>query len=351
MSDPHDLPATANAVERTISALGIDLGMQTDPELLADILRADMRLHDLAGFTVRLGEKLTHPQPLRPFFDEISAGINHRQPVLKSFLGEALDAGLIRAPDERGGRAITRLIHHTYLLSELTKAMVEDVGFTRAVGEHLISKREEIGIRRTFLGSIIDMRRLTRDVFAPAKAKTMDFVFLSLYFRLRRATPGPITGARLHEKNFWLILNIVEAVLTDRKRGERNNALAGVALIANPIRWMRILPGGRFIENHLPPDWPALYHSWNMAFVVGNLINPHILLPKLLMPCLLNAEPERYLFIRGVSLWVTIQFQLFARKAGSSSRLPDHEAIATRWGEVNRRHARRFMDEPGAPVV
>jgi hypothetical protein len=153
-----------------------------------------------------------------------------------------------------------------------------------------------------------------------------------------------VVGALVHEKNFWLILNIFEAVLTDWKRGEANNALAGLALIRHPIRRLWIMPTGRFILNYLPRNWPALYQSWNMAFVVGNLANPHILLPKLLLPCLINAEPENYLFIRGVSLWITVNLQLFARKAGHSSMLPGHEALATLWGEVNARHARRFMD-------
>jgi hypothetical protein len=177
----------------------------------------------------------------------------------------------------------------------------------------------------------------------------MDFVFLNLYARLRRQRPGLITGSLFLEKYFWLNLNIFEAVMTDRKRGQKANARAGVVLMLNSIQRLGVHPRGRFVLNYFPQGWPALYESWNLAFVVGNLINHHILLPKLLMPCLLNADPERYLFLRGVSLWTTINFQLFARTAGHAVLIPNHEAIATRWGEINGRQP--VVDTSRAPVV
>ncbi len=44
-------PPELSAAEKTLVTLGIDRRMRTDPALLADILRTDMRMHDLASFT------------------------------------------------------------------------------------------------------------------------------------------------------------------------------------------------------------------------------------------------------------------------------------------------------------
>lgn len=317
--------------------------MFTSPELLADILRTDMRLHDLTSFSQRLGEKLTQPQSLESFLGAISDGVNHRQPLVRLFLSKALEAGLFPVPDEHGMRVITRAIHHAYLLEELTVAMADDVEFTHEVTEHLFAKREEIGIRRTFFWSIIDIYQLTRSVFSPAKAKTMDYVFIHSYRRLRGSKPGSISSWKLHEKRLLLAVNIFEAVSTDYRRGAKNNAFAGVVLMLNTITRLRVLPGSKFLQNYLREGWSMLYESWNIAFVVGNLTNPGIILPKLFIPCVINVEPENYLFNRGLSLWTTINFQFFARRKGMALVMPNHEAIAALWGEVNRRYAERLM--------
>lgn len=125
--------------------------------------------------------------------------------------------------------------------------MADDVEFTHEVTEHLFAKREEIGIRRTFFGSIIDIYQLTRSVFSPAKAKTMDYVFIHSYRRLRQSKPGWISGWKLHEKSLVLAINIFEPVSTDYRRGGKDNALAGVALLFNPIARVRVLPRSKFV--------------------------------------------------------------------------------------------------------
>ncbi|MBC7365813.1 MAG: hypothetical protein H7343_03215 [Undibacterium sp.] len=58
---------------------------------------------------------------------------------------------------------------------------------------------------------------------------------------------------------------------------------------------------------------------------------------------MINTEPENYLFNRGLSLWTTINFQLFARRKGMASVMLNHGLIATLCGEVNRRYAEGFM--------
>ncbi len=337
-----DADDTSDVVARTMMRLRIEPRMHTSPKLLADILRTDMRLDDLASFTRRLGEKLTQPQSLQPLLGEISAGINKRHPLVKIFLSEALKAGLFPVPDDHGVKAITCALHHTYLLEALTVAMADDVEFTHEVTEHLLAKREEVGIRRTFFGSVLDIYRITRSVFSPAKAKTMDYTLMHSYHRLRESPPGLICNWKLQEKRLLLALNIVEAVCTDYREGEKNNAIAGVALLLNTITHIRIRPRSKFVENYFREDWATLYESWNLAFVVRNLTNPGIILPKLFIPCVINAEPENYLFNRGLSLWATVNFQLFARGKGVAVVMSDREPIAKLWGEVNRRYAERF---------
>jgi hypothetical protein len=283
-----------------------------------------------------------HPQKLDTFIEAILRGIEHRHPAIGEFLDEALAAGLVSTPDDEGLRMIRRSLHHTYLLDELTRAMAADREFTNEVSEHLLGKREEVGIRRTFWASTFDVYKLTREIFGPAKTKTMDSVF-HWYAKMRRLEPGVKGGLPLLKRRILMFMNITEAVLTDAVHGMGKNALAGVTLLTSPVRQICVRADGGFMEIHLSKGWPELYQTWNLAFMVGNLRNLDLLLPKLVMPCVMNAAPADYIFLRGLSLWTTINFQIFAFHAKRSHALPRQKDLARLWGEVNRRHARRFI--------
>ena len=141
-----------------------------------------------------------------------------------------------------------------------------------------------------------------------------------------------------------VVLNIAEAVLTDLRGGRAANAWAGMMLILHPALRTRVSPYDGLVEGHYPTGWDALYQSWNLAFMLGNLKNFPLLVPKLLIPCVMNTPPPRYLYARSTSLWVTVNLMLFARQAGIAKELPGTAQLAACWGAVNARFARQFNE-------
>ncbi|MBF0441592.1 MAG: hypothetical protein HQK54_06780 [Oligoflexales bacterium] len=320
------------------------MDMSTDVELLKDVLANDLRMADFASFTSSLGAKLTASQPLRPMLNEVIEGINTKQPVLRDFLCVAVQKDLLPNPENEAARKkIKRAIHLMYLLEELTKKMAVDINFTDEVREYYLTLREKNGIPRDFFSSSYDIARITKSIFEPIKTKTMDYVF-DQYGRIRRQGPGTIQGSLFKERNLFLQLNISEAVVTDYLEGRKDNALAGMGLIMEePVLKVEVLPGSYFVKNQFRSGWPALYESWNMAFVIGNLSNLELLLPKLLIPSVVNATEEDYIFNRGLSLWVTINMHLFAKISGRDEQFPSSKNVAKEFGKVTLSYSKQYV--------
>jgi hypothetical protein len=347
ITSPSDRSAltAALAIDQLVHHWRIDLDQVTDPELLAEVLQHDLCLHDLSAFVELLGGRLTEPQPLRPLLESIGAGLRERHPVVVDFVRTALAAEQLPALDPNGEAVLRRVLHHTYLLEILTCAMLADADFLGQVGRHYLSRRRAIGVRAGFWRGFADIYRITGTLFGPAKAKTMDYVFFSLQPRTYRLPRGTVVrGWLCAERKMALILNISEAVLTDLCGGRTANAWAGLMLILHPAQRTRVSPYDGLIESHYLAGWETLYQSWNLAFMLGNLKNFPLLVPKLLMPCVMNTPPTRYLYARSTSLWVTVNLQLFARQAGISKELSGAAQLASCWGAVNARFARQFSE-------
>ena len=62
-----------------------------------------------------------------------------------------------------------------------------------------------------------------------------------------------------------------------------------------------------------PDDLIKLYESWNLAFILSNLEDLYILIPKLMTPSVLTAKPEYYITTRIASLWLSINHILLRR--------------------------------------
>ena len=66
--------------------------------------------------------------------------------------------------------------------------------------------------------------------------------------------------------------------------------------------------------------WASDYLTWNLAFITGNQGDFDLLLPKLLIPSVISADPEQFMFRRVYSLWLSINFCLFRNLQGNSKK-------------------------------
>ena len=141
-----------------------------------------------------------------------------------------------------------------------------------------------------------------------------------------------------------LILNIVEAVIEDKRTHNEDNALAGIALAINPAEDVRFESESRVIEYVLSPEWTRLYETWNLAFITANMQSLQLFYPKLLIPQVLCAESNDYMFNRALSLWTSINFYLLTKASKRpETELSGKEALARRWGEINLGYAREYV--------
>lgn len=342
-------PDTAADIEpgvfaRALTRLGLAAEPVSDPRLMAEVLRDELRFHEAPGFAAWLGDWLRRPLPLGPLLARLDGAVERRHAPLREFLATALHEGLIPPADAAIAAIVYRAAHLLVLLDEATRAMLASDALLAELRAACLRERERLGVRQGFLTKWADLRRVSGNIFFPAKVATMDHVFLGFYARLRRAASGGgrLRGGVLVEHSLVLLLNIFEAVATDWKRGDRRNAAAGAVLLTCPIRGLRGSRDGRGVDTHLPAGWVALYTAWNFAFVLRNAPNPELILPKLLLPVLLDCEEHDYLFARGHSLWLALHLQLVARATGRARYLPGRERLAALAGIINRRHALAF---------
>ena len=169
----------------------------------------------------------------------------------------------------------------------------------------------------------------------------MDWVFTE-YQRIREQ--GYIADEEIAARQKGTSFNILEASIAENLHGFSDNAMAGIALAVNPPETLRIVGENAFMEYEFPPQWVSLYESWNLAFITGNIPYLHVIYPKLLIPSVINASPDDYLFNRALALWTSINFHLFAQL----TQQPDYpianaQEMAQLWGEINHESAKQFV--------
>jgi hypothetical protein len=96
-----------------------------------------------------------------------------------------------------------------------------------------------------------------------------------------------------------LMINILEAAWLDRLRGFNANLSVG--------NWLAVRSGYSVTDgvqyNLLQKDWTLLYWTWNMAFCTS-IPSPQWVLAKLLIPCIIDAEPGQFFVMRSISLYL-----------------------------------------------
>jgi len=176
--------------------------------------------------------------------------------------------------------------------------------------------------------------------------RTLDLV-VGQYLAWRARSPGPLPDGELFRKNAGLKLNIMEAVVKDVGAGHLDNAHVGAKLALMAVQSIEVVGAERGVKQVLPPGWVTLYQSWNLAFLVANLENLDLLIPKLLIPTVLDAEPEDYLFRRGVVLWYVANMTLFcliAEGGRRDQRVVRDPSWAERCAAITQDASQGFLD-------
>ncbi|MHC4065420.1 MAG: hypothetical protein ACYSUI_13125, partial [Planctomycetota bacterium] len=383
----HALTTIATAIK----GLGIDPELETNPAITRTLLR-QMKLWDFEPHYEPMRRFLTtarsEPQPLGTLLRSIAEGIAERHPAIVQFLDRANQEDWLSP-----GQQVQESVHLAYLLEALTVAMANSNDFVGELQAHFLRVRRTYGIKTTSaLHTLWKVWRRTGSLFAATKTISVDPA-ITRYSLIRGAggqSPSRQTVSKLMregkltyvEKKFimpkarrpagpslaGLRLNVYEAGNTEFKKGFEANAVCVYALAKSLDEYPYTESFGRgavlptlgrtafhdsvadpsniYSINGLSQDWVSLYNSWNMAFILSELDDLHLLFPKLLIPSVLCALPENYLYTRILSLWVCVNLFLFrrldrgARECGPSAR----RAMAHAWGEINREHAVAYAE-------
>ncbi len=327
-------------IDKFLSLAGIDIDMQSDPALIEQVLCRDMMLGEFEPAMTLLKPALEAPVSLRPMFDGTINGIMTKQPAVYEFLTEAIDRGLVGPVTTEKGRAeILRSVHHAYVLNELTKEIVENLDFVFAIQVHLLKQREKFGIPSDFIGALEVLKKVYKgSMFEPTKIIGMDMVYKARALDRQR---GYMTDETIAAQVNGLRLNIQEASITDKNAGYQDNAVTGAVLAKiSPVTVSLSEDEHKVMLFHLTRKWVSLYETWNLAFCLGNLAYMSVLLPKLLIPAVIDAEPERYLITRSAALWMSTLFHQFAMLSGRENVVvPNSRELALLWGKVNVKYA------------
>jgi len=331
---------TVDLVDSAAAKLGLTGGMSTDPVLLRDIYINTMRLDGFAPMVDLVAPYFEAPVPLDPLIETVKAAIRKRYPALVATLAELDDLAPVDDVE-----TVRWVLHLTFLVELVAQQMVCSPAFMIELHAWIGDKRAKLDLPEDFLGFVREVRQTTDSAFEAAKIRTLDLV-INQYLSLRELEPGPAPERDRFRKNAGLKLNIMEAVLSDTTEGDFANAHVGFKLTQRGVQELRVEGENRAVKQVLPPGWVALYHSWALAFIVSNVDNIDILVTKLLVPTVVDSEPEDYLFRRGIVLWFVGNVALLNEiDAGGQrhQRIPRLTEIATRWGRVNLRESDGFL--------
>jgi hypothetical protein len=351
-------------VSTAFSYLGIDLSLtdsETSPEFMHKLLLEVGFSDEHISKIPILAELASRPIPLTPLLQNIYAGLAHNKPLANTI------KSLPIASEIKDEQASTYFLHMTVLLEVLTFKMVNDAAFAEKMMDAILQARSFAPSPASNLNDFLSIWQTAKDFFYPMKFISVEPGIW--WFRLcRQIIDEPnqaqakqfIAEQNLSGLNTMLInstkseqpngtklkglrLNIAEAYYAQPRQipGGQENANSAVGLIndlennCGPQKFTK----ARALPNYLPSknsvhdfwsdlyanaadkdnvlyqisgmsrEWQQLYTAWNMAFVIGKYQNMyHIVLPKLIIPSTLNADPDKYIATRAYSLWLLLNF-------------------------------------------
>jgi len=147
---------------------------------------------------------------------------------------------------------------------------------------------------------------------------------------------GLITPEEEEGRKKGLTINVLEATATDFFHWRFSNAWVGYELSKLHPSKIEIAGEDREVHYVNNMDYARLYETWNLAFITGNLDFPNFTYPKLLIPSVILADANTYLYHRVLALWLTINIYLMADLSGKQHITYQGQSdIADLWGKVN----------------
>ncbi|MDC7221702.1 MAG: hypothetical protein PQJ59_17350 [Spirochaetales bacterium] len=272
-----------------------------------------------------------------------------------SYLGEFLETVknvefpfLRNKYDKEGDRVFSDVLAYALVLENLTKACASDWRIMEEVYHLFDKKRKE-------LGSFKEL-----PLFHKIKLMSVTAPIRSYIENHKSGTVSPTSGGTA------VAINIMEAVWTDFKSGNRGNAAAGRILAKNKAGSKKydektgagpsgFSEDGKDIERvyPFPADWAGLYQAWNMCFVTRFPDFPYVM-AKLLIPQVSNyhEKPKSYIYNRAIALFIYLNFASFdyvEKKHKGEEVIDWHDrSLSLAFGEVNRKTARLYQEKVDA---
>lgn len=320
--------AQYTCLDRLTENLGIHSEFYSNPKILESILKEDMMLFDQEDVAINILPKIATPILLDPMINTIKNAVLTKHAPVMNFVCIALAQGLIPQLSDEEKVYVVKTLNHTYLLEEITKLMRNDVNVMVRIRDFVLQKRAQLG-----MSNFVGIMRTSGDLFMSAKMTSMD-IAMERFVRVRRA--NNFAWHEVLKTREGLRLNILEAISTDVSNSFNDNAIVGGALATEMPRRVYVDSDKRVLVYDITQRWMTMYETWNLSFITGNLTELQLLYPKLIMPSVINAQPRDYIFNRGLSLWLTSNFYLFAKIRGNDSSLPRGRELSELWGRLNR---------------
>jgi hypothetical protein len=366
--------------------MGIHMEMWTRPRTIRGLLEG-MKLLDFEPRFTPMREFLqaarTTPQPLKPLLMAIRDGLVQDHPAIVEFIEKAVEEEWLSAAEE-----IQTSLHVAYLMEAFVASMANNNDFAKELGDHVFNKRVQYGIKRnSSFSAFWNVLLVSKDLFAAVKIISVDATVTShlhkrdnhgelfteseverLCKQGKLSYPAnklmmPQTNQHPEALHEGVRINIYQAGVTEYKKGFTDNAMSAhslcesVRLDPHPEECKPgpVMPGtinNHFYqslsdENNFLPcsdfsrEWISLYESWNLAFILGELNNLHILIPKLLIPSVLSSKKEYFTTTRVFALWFSFNIALFRKldRVRDVNGPANKIAMAKAWGEINKKYA------------
>ncbi|MCA9487847.1 MAG: hypothetical protein KC516_02700 [Nanoarchaeota archaeon] len=370
-------------VEKSFLLFGLSNDLTTNPKTIREVLK-EIRLHDFKTknkiISKFLQESKTKSKKLDSMFKIIKKAILKKHPAIVEFLALGNENSWFKP-----SKNMIKAVHIAYILESFTATMCNDHDFFIEVQNHYKKKEQELGLNtqhpfRTFLNAL----KISPHFFDIAKPFSLD-PFL-VYFKLQRGLSktqlqkeelkklyrdeqinyidyrllSPIRQNHNQHINELVRINIYEAGITEYNNGFRANALCAHTLceylkINRPktiFKKKTVVPDNvnpfykSYYKKNLFPtietsqEWASLYTSWNMAFVLGNLNDLELIMPKLFIPSLIDAKSENFLGVRFISLWLAINFAIFRKYDKIEIPGPKNKTEMTEaWANINKKYS------------
>lgn len=370
-------------IEKTFSLLGLSNNLMTNPTIINQVLK-ETRLNDLKTknkvINKFLQESKTKPKKLDSMYEIIKKAIQKKHPAIIEFLDLGNQKKWFKP-----SKNIIKAVHVAYILEAFTVTMCNDHDFFIEVRNHYKKKEKELGLNTQHpFRTLVNALKISPHFFDIAKPFSLD-PFL-VYFKLQRGLSktqlqkeelkklyedeqinyieyrllSPIKQNHIQHINELVRINIYEAGITEYKNGFNANALCAhtlcedlkvnrpktiferkVVIPENKNSFYKSYTKSSFFPTiETSQEWASLYTSWNMAFVLGNLDNLELIMPKLFIPSLIDAKSENFLGVRFISLWLTINFGIFRKSDKIEILGPENKSEMTKaWSNINKKYA------------